>query len=146
MPRDSDGWLLEAHQKLRPVEFSTDGVFLAGMAHYPKPLEESIAQAQAAASRAATILSSTRMMVGGSVSQIDPARCTGCSVCVDVCPYKAIELDDDERLVARYGNEIAVVNDALCKGCGICVSSCRSGAPSLKGFTNAEIFAQIAAS
>ena len=136
VPLDDDGWFLEAHQKLRPVDFATDGVFLTGLAHYPKPMEEAIAQAQAAASRAVTVLTSTEMTVGGVVAEINQARCTGCNVCVTVCPYQAIALDDNEK---------AVVNDALCKGCGTCVSSCRSGAPQLRGFTNAGIFAQIAA-
>ncbi len=136
VPLDEDGWFLEAHQKLRPVEFATEGLFLAGLAHYPKPIEESISQALAAASRAATVLSSSSLLVGGSVTEVDPVRCTGCSACIEVCPYKAIALDENER---------AVVNEALCKGCGTCSSTCRSGAPSLKGLTNASIFAQISA-
>jgi heterodisulfide reductase subunit A len=137
VPLDDDGWFLEAHQKLRPVDFATDGVFLAGLSHYPKPLDEAIAQAQAAASRAVTVLTSTELTVGGVVAEIVQPRCTGCNVCVTVCPYQAIALDDHGK---------AVVNEALCKGCGTCVASCRSGAPQLKGFTNAGIFAQIAAS
>ena len=134
---DDDGWFLEAHQKLRPVDFATDGVFMAGLAHYPKPMEEAVAQAQAAASRAVTVLTSTELQVGGVVAEINQNRCTGCNVCVTVCPYKAVSLDDKSK---------AVVNEALCKGCGTCVSSCRSGAPQLRGFTNAGVFAQIAAS
>jgi len=137
VPLDDDGWFLEAHQKLRPVDFASDGVFMAGLAHYPKPIEESIAQAQAAASRAVTVLTKAELQVGGVVAEINAFRCTGCSVCVTVCPYKAIELDQNNK---------AVVNEALCKGCGTCVASCRSGAPQLRGFTNAGIFAQIAAS
>jgi heterodisulfide reductase subunit A len=136
VPLDDDGWFLEAHQKLRPVDFATDGVFLAGLSHYPKPIEESIAQAQAAASRAVTVLTSTELQVGGVVAEVDQRRCTGCNVCVTVCPYRAIDLDDNEK---------AVANEALCKGCGTCVSSCRSEAPQLRGFTNAGIFSQIAA-
>jgi heterodisulfide reductase subunit A len=136
VPLDEDGWFLEAHQKLRPVDFATDGVFLAGMAHYPKPLEEAIAQAQAAASRATTLLTSPRLLVGGMVAEVNPARCGGCGVCATNCPFQAIELDK---------NDVAVVNEALCKGCGTCVASCRPGAAQLKGFTNAEVFAQIAA-
>jgi len=137
VPLDDDGWFLEAHQKLRPVDFASDGVFMAGLAHYPKPIEESIAQAQAAASRAVTVLTKAELQVGGVVAEINTFRCTGCNVCVTVCPYKAIELDQNSK---------AVVNEALCKGCGTCVASCRSGAPQLRGFTNAGIFAQIAAS
>ena len=98
--------------------------------------DEAIAQAQAAASRAVTVLTSTKLQVGGQVAEIFQNRCTGCNVCVTVCPYQAITLDDKNK---------AVVNEALCKGCGTCVASCRSGAPQLRGFTNAGIFAQIAA-
>jgi heterodisulfide reductase subunit A len=136
VPMDEDGWFLEAHQKLRPVDFATDGVFLAGIAHYPKPMEETIAQAQAAASRATTLLTSPRLQVGGVVAEVFAERCAGCGVCVTVCPYQAIALDQNGQ---------AVINEALCKGCGTCVASCRSGAAQLKGFTNAEVFAQIAA-
>ena len=136
VPMDEDGWFLEAHQKLRPVDFATDGVFLAGIAHYPKPMEETIAQAQAAASRATTLLTSPRLQVGGVVAEVFPERCAGCGVCITVCPYQAIALDQNDQ---------AVINEALCKGCGTCVASCRSGAAQLKGFTNAEVFAQIAA-
>jgi heterodisulfide reductase subunit A2 len=136
VPLDEDGWFFEAHQKLRPVDFATDGVFLAGLAHYPKPMEESIAQAQAAAGRAVTLLTSPKLQVGGVVAEVYGSRCAGCGVCAEVCPYQAISLNQDG---------VAVVNEALCKGCGTCVASCRSGAIQLKGFTNAEVFAQIAA-
>ena len=136
VPLDEDGWFLEAHQKLRPVDFATDGVFLAGLAHYPKPMDESVAQAQAAASRAVTVLTSPQLQVGGIVADVVVGRCTGCSVCIAICPYQAMSLDENNK---------AVVNEALCKGCGTCVSSCRCGACSLRGFTNAGIFAQIAA-
>jgi heterodisulfide reductase subunit A len=136
VPLDEDGWFVEAHPKLRPVDFATDGVFVCGMAHYPKPIEESIAQAQAAAARAVTVMAAGRITVGGEVAEISPIRCVGCGLCVEICPYSAISLDE---------NNIAVVNEALCKGCGTCVAACRSGAPSLRGFTNAEVFSQIEA-
>jgi len=136
VPINDDGFFVEAHAKLRPVDFATDGVFVCGLAHAPKPLDESIAQAQAAAARAATVLSQPMTRVGGIVAEINKWRCTGCGVCVDVCPYQAIQLNDELK---------AEVNEALCKGCGTCAASCRSGAPSLKGFTNQEVFAQIAA-
>ncbi|BEQ15847.1 hypothetical protein FAK_29130 [Desulfoferula mesophila] len=133
---DADGWFLEAHQKLRPVDFATDGVFMAGLAHYPKPLEEAVAQAQAAVARAVTVLSSKEMMLPGTVAIIDQRKCVGCGVCWTVCPYQAITQDE---------NGLAVVNEALCKGCGTCVASCRSGAPNLRGFTNQGVMAQIMA-
>jgi len=132
---DGDGWLLEAHQKLRPVEFATDGVFLAGMAHYPKPIDESIAQAKAAASKALTTLSRSSILVGGVVSKIDPDLCSGCMGCIDVCPYGAISMDERTSR--------AKVNEALCKGCGACASACVSEAVTLMGFNNQQLYSQI---
>ncbi len=136
VPLDEDGWFLEAHQKLRPVDFATDGVFMAGLAHYPKPIEEAVAQAQAAVSRAVTVLSRKEMWLPGTVAFIDQKKCVGCGVCWTVCPYQAIAADD---------KGLAVVNEALCKGCGTCVASCRSGAPNLRGFTTQDVMAQIEA-
>jgi len=136
IPLDSDGWLFEAHQKLRPVDFATDGVFMAGMAHYPKPVEESIAQAQAAAARAVTVLSKKEITTPGAVASINAALCVGCGLCWQICPYGAIGQDD---------KGFATVNEVLCKGCGTCVASCRSGAPNLRGFTKTEVMAQITA-
>jgi len=135
VPTDADGWLLEAHQKLRPVDAATDGVFLCGMAHYPKPVDESIAQAKAAAARAATYLSMEAISVGGVVSVIDERDCTGCGACLAVCPYSAITMDQSRKT--------AVVNPALCKGCGACAAACPSEAPKLMGFTHAQLYAQI---
>ncbi|NLI83385.1 MAG: CoB--CoM heterodisulfide reductase iron-sulfur subunit A family protein, partial [Deltaproteobacteria bacterium] len=135
VPLDSDGWFLEAHQKLRPVDFATDGVFLCGMSHYPKPLEESIAQAQAAASRAISVLAKDRIQVGGIVSRIDPALCSGCLACLGVCPYGAISFDEERK--------VAVVAEVLCKGCGACAAACPSEAPVLMGFSNKQLYAQI---
>ncbi len=135
VPMDADGWFLEAHQKLRPVDFANDGVFLCGMAHYPKPIDESIAQAQAAAARALTVLAMDSIKVGGIVSIIDPDLCSGCLACIQVCPYNAISFNEKKRA--------AEVNEALCKGCGACAATCPSEAPSLMGFNNSELYAQI---
>jgi heterodisulfide reductase subunit A len=135
VPMDMDGWLLEAHQKLRPVDFPNDGVFLCGMAHYPKPIDESIAQAKAAASRALTFLTLENIKVGGVVSHIIPELCSGCLGCINVCPYGAISFDDEKA--------VAVVNQALCKGCGACAAACPSEAPILMGFNNEQLYAQI---
>ncbi|MBW1694081.1 MAG: FAD-dependent oxidoreductase [Deltaproteobacteria bacterium] len=135
VPLDIDGWFLEAHQKLRPVDFANDGVFLCGMAHYPKPIEESIAQAKAASARAVTILSRENIKVGGNVSEIVPELCSGCLGCINVCPYEAITFDQ-EKFVAQ-------VNQALCKGCGVCSAACPSDAPTLMGFDNNQLHAQI---
>jgi heterodisulfide reductase subunit A2 len=135
VPTDSDGWLLEAHQKLRPVDFATEGVFLCGMAHYPKPIDESIAQAKAAAARAAVYLAMDHIRVGGIVTRIDAKLCSGCGGCIDVCPFGAIGFN------AEAG--VAEVNPALCKGCGACAAACPSEAPVLMGFTNGQLYAQI---
>jgi heterodisulfide reductase subunit A len=132
---DHDGWLQEAHQKLRPVEFAVDGVFLCGLAHYPKPVDESIAQAQAAAARALTILARGVIRVGGQVARIDPGRCCGCRGCIEVCPYQAVGFNVVEKK--------AEVNAALCKGCGACAATCPSEAVVLMGFDNRQIYAQI---
>jgi heterodisulfide reductase subunit A len=137
IPLDSDGWLLEAHQKLRPVEFATEGVFVCGMGHYPKPIEESIAQAQAAAAKALTVLTRDSIVVGGIVAHIDPQRCSGCLGCIEVCPFGAIAYHAEQN--------VAQVNQALCKGCGACAAACPSEAPSLMGFNNRQIYAQIQA-
>jgi heterodisulfide reductase subunit A len=134
VPQDEDGFFQEAHPKLRPVDFATDGVFVCGLARAPQPLEESVSQAQAAAARAAAILNQPNLKVGGVVSYIDQSACVGCGVCVACCPYSAIELDEKGK---------AVVNPATCKGCGNCVAACRSGAPDLPGFSEASVLAQI---
>ena len=135
VPMDEDGWFLEAHQKLRPVDFATDGVFMCGMSHYPKPLEQSIAQARAAASRAMGVLAKDSIEVGGIVSTIDPSLCSGCLACLGVCPYGAITFDEERK--------VAVVAEVLCKGCGACAAACPSEAPSLMGFSHKQMYAQI---
>jgi heterodisulfide reductase subunit A-like polyferredoxin len=129
-----DNFFVEAHAKLRPVEFATQGVFLCGLAHYPKPLEESIAQAQAAASRAITLLAQKTLQVSGQVATVNPMNCSSCGVCVAICPFGAPGYNDQG---------LSEINRALCKGCGLCVASCRSGAIDLKGFEDKHIFAMI---
>jgi heterodisulfide reductase subunit A len=138
IPLNEDGFFLEAHVKLRPVDFATDGIFVCGLAHSPKFIKESIAQAEAAASRATTILSKDRVEAGGIISAVDTSKCTGCGMCVEVCPFNAIELDPEQG--------VAVIKEALCKGCGACASSCRGGALDIKGFSDEEILFMIKAS
>jgi heterodisulfide reductase subunit A len=131
----ADGFLAEVHVKLRPNDFATDGVFVCGLAHAPKPLDESIAQAQAAASRAVTVLSALQIAVSGTVARVDPSCCSQCGVCVSVCPYSAPNFSE------KPGK--AEIQATLCKGCGLCTASCRSGAIHLKGFETAQIMAMI---
>ena len=135
VPLDADGFFLEAHVKLRPVDFATDGVFVCGLAHFPKDIPESIAQARAAASRAATILSRSEIEVEGKVAAIDESRCSGCGDCTEVCAYNAIDLDPVRR--------VAVINEATCKGCGTCAATCRAGVIDLKGFRNDQILQAV---
>jgi heterodisulfide reductase subunit A len=132
---NNDGFFAEAHVKLRPVDFATDGIFVCGLAHAPKSLDESITQAQAAAARAVTVLSMENIKMGGIVSHIIPERCSGCMGCINVCPFGAITFDP-EKFVAK-------VNPALCKGCGACSAACPSEAPALMGFDNNQLYAQI---
>jgi heterodisulfide reductase subunit A len=138
VPLNEDGFFVERHAKLGPVEFATDGVFLCGTAHYPKPIDESIAQGQAAASRAVTLLARETIYTSGTIAETDPTLCSECGVCVSVCPYSAPAFADEGPFTGR-----AQINPVLCKGCGLCVASCRSGAIHLKGFDNDQIFAQI---
>lgn len=138
VPLNEDGFFVERHAKLGPVEFATDGVFLCGMAHYPKPIDESIAQGQAAASRAVALLARETIFTSGTIAETDPMLCSECGVCVSVCPYSAPSFTEEGPFAGR-----ARINPVLCKGCGLCVASCRSGAIHLKGFDNDQIFAQI---
>jgi heterodisulfide reductase subunit A len=132
---NDEGFFQEAHAKLRPVDFATDGVYMAGLAHSPKPFEEIIAQAQAAAARAVSLLASKTIHMSALVAYINAACCSGCGVCAEICPFGAASLD------AETGN--VEINPAQCKGCGLCVASCRSGAMNLKGFDQAQTFAMI---
>ena len=133
VPLTRDGFFLEAHMKLRPVDFATDGVFLCGMAHWPKFIDESISQACAAAARAATILSKKTLDVEGTVSFVDESLCIGCGLCISICPYSAIS--KDEKGLAR-------VNEVLCKGCGTCAASCPMRAIMMHQFTDEQLIVQ----
>jgi heterodisulfide reductase subunit A len=140
VPLNDDGFFVEKHAKLGPSEFATDGVFLCGLAHYPKPIDEAIVQGRAAASRAVTLLAREKIHTSGQVAEVDPMVCSSCGVCVSVCPYSAPSfIEADARMHAGK----AQINPVLCKGCGLCVASCRSGAIHLHGFDNNQIFAQI---
>jgi len=134
VPRNAEGFLNEAHAKLRPVDLPSDGLFLAGLAHYPKPIDESIAQAKAAAGRAATFLSKDQVEVGGIVAVVDQDKCAVCLTCVRACPFNVPVID--------YTVDAAYIDPAKCQGCGICPSECPAKAITLKNFTDAQVIAQ----
>jgi heterodisulfide reductase subunit A len=131
-----EGFFLEAHQKLRPVDAGPEGIFLCGLAHFPKTLGESVAQAQAAASRAASLLFQPELLRGEVVAQVNPERCRRCLVCLEVCPLGAVDLAE-----AGYPQ----VQSQLCQGCGICTAECPAGAIQMSRFTEAEVAAMIEA-
>ncbi len=135
VPLTEHGFFLEAHMKIRPLDFATDGVFLAGSCHSPKFLNEAIAQAIGAASRAATILSNPTVVPEGLPSYVDSARCTGCGTCEENCAYAAITVDEEKG--------VASVNTVLCKGCGTCAAVCPSGAAVSPKFEKDQIINMI---
>ncbi len=133
VPINDEGFLIEAHMKLRPVDFASEGIFMAGLAHYPKPIDESITQSKAAVARAMTILSKEGIFVGGVVATVNPDRCAACLTCVRTCPYDA----------PRIGVEgYAIIDPAECRGCGACVAECPGKAISLQHFTDEQIIAK----
>jgi heterodisulfide reductase subunit A len=135
VPVNNDGFFVEAHVKLRPIDFATDGVFVCGLAHSPKPIDESIAHGLGAASRSVTLLSQKEMSGNAIVAFIDPASCVGCQGCLKVCPYEAIRYLEDR--------EICEINEVICKGCGACAATCPSASAQLKRFTSRQIYMQI---
>ncbi len=132
-----DNFFKEAHVKLRPVDFSADGIFLCGTAHYPKHISEAINQAYGAAGRALTLLSNDVVTVSGSVCEVNEKKCIGCGACISACTYGAIEYRE-----TRQGKK-AAVNPVICKGDGLCNAKCPTGAISLKHFTDEELLSQI---
>jgi heterodisulfide reductase subunit A len=141
IPLDKNKFFLEAHPKLRPVDFATDGVFLCGSAQAPKLLDEAISQASAAASRACTILSRKFIETEGAVSVVNEAKCIGCGTCVNVCPYNAPSLQDVtvKAEEVTYTAKKSRINPAACKGCGSCAAACPAGAITAQHFSSKEI-------
>jgi heterodisulfide reductase subunit A len=139
VPLTADGFFLEAHMKLRPVDFATDGVFLAGMAHFPKTIGETIAQAGAAVARATAVIAKGVIGILPTISAVDRDRCVGCGLCESLCPFSAIRVVETDK--GKKSETIA----ASCKGCGICSASCPQNAVTIRHFTDEELCAQIEA-
>jgi heterodisulfide reductase subunit A-like polyferredoxin len=135
VPVNEDGFFAEAHAKLQPLDFSTKGVFLCGLAHSPKPVDEAIAQGLGAASRAATLLSKDKVLGNAMVSHINEQLCRGCQKCMDVCPYHAIDFLEDRG--------ICQVNPGVCTGCGSCAVACPTGAADIFHFDDQEILTML---
>lgn len=142
LSQSTDGFFLEAHPKLRPVDTASDGVYLAGCCQGPKDIPDTVAQAKGAASSALILMAYGKVKVEAQVSEVTSSECRGCGFCVEVCPFTAIELVDENRM----GNivQVASVNEALCKGCGSCAAACLSGAIQPRSFKDEQILPQIA--
>jgi heterodisulfide reductase subunit A-like polyferredoxin len=135
VPLNSDGFFLEAHLKLRPLDFSNEGMFLCGLAHSPKFAQESIAQAKGAASRAATILSKNRLSIPGTVARVDPDVCAACLTCVRSCPFEIPVIKDGA----------AYIESAMCQGCGTCAAACPGKAIELGHYRDRQVIALVEA-
>ncbi len=136
IPLNDENFFMEAHAKLRPVEFASDGIFLCGLAHYPKAIDESISQAMAAASRATTILSKDSIRISPIISQVNTEQCIGCGLCTEICAFNAVILEDFTGKGYRAKNI-----PASCKGCGLCAAACPQKAIDMMHFRDSQIFA-----
>jgi len=136
VPLSKDKYFLEAHMKLRPVDFATSGIYLAGLAHWPKFIDESIAQASGAAARAMTVISRDLLETEAIISVIDEEKCTGCGSCIEICPFNAISKNEAGK---------AEVTVAACKGCGNCAASCPENAISMKHYSDEQLLAEAMA-
>ncbi|HEY70686.1 MAG TPA: FAD-dependent oxidoreductase [Anaerolineae bacterium] len=140
--RDADGFFLEAHIKLRPVDFSSDGFYMAGAAHYPKFIDESIVQAQAAASRASCVLSREHLTAGGVVAQVDPEKCVGCLTCVRVCPFGVPQVTEEHVGIGKIIGA-AHIEPTVCHGCGNCAAECPAKAITVSHFRDDQILIKL---
>jgi heterodisulfide reductase subunit A-like polyferredoxin len=137
LPADADGFFMEAHSKLRPLDFASSGLFLCGLAHGPKYLEESIAQAQGAAARALGILAQKEMFVGGAVARVDPQKCAICLTCLRTCPFGVPKVNQAEGVIN--------IDPAACQGCGNCASACPRKAIEVMHHRDRQFVAKITA-
>jgi heterodisulfide reductase subunit A len=135
LSRKADGFFLERHPKLDPVATMTDGVFVAGCCQGPKDIPDTVAQASAAAARILALISKGKVEIEATTAVVDEKYCSGCKVCVGLCPYKAISFDEEKK--------VSTINEAVCKGCGVCVATCPAGAITGKHFTTEQIMAEI---
>ena len=135
LSRKADGFFLEKHPKLDPIATTTDGVFIAGCCQGPKDIPDTVAQASAAAARVLSMISKGHVEIESAIANIDEELCSGCKICIDLCPYQAITFVEEKK--------IAQVNEALCKGCGTCAAACPAGAITGRHFTTEEIMAEI---
>ena len=135
LTQSGDGFLLEAHPKLRPMDTFVNGIFIAGCCQGPKDIQDTVSQASGAASRAASILSKKELEIDPLIAAVDEEICTGCGICVEVCPYEARVLNEKKR--------IAEVNEALCAGCGACIAACPSNASIHKNFTKKQLLNMV---
>jgi heterodisulfide reductase subunit A-like polyferredoxin len=136
VPRTMEGFFLEAHMKLRPVDCATDGVYLCGLAHFPKLIEESVSQAAAAVARACTILSKDELEVGGVVARADAEKCAACLICIRACPYGVPRINEEG---------VSEIDPAQCHGCGSCAAECPQKAIELQHYRDQQIIAQVSA-
>jgi len=137
--RSEDGFFLEAHPKLRPVETTMDGIFLAGTCQAPRDIPDTVAQASGAAAQVIALLNRGKVEIEPMTAEVLAMRCVACGLCAEVCPAGAAEV------VEVRGRRQAEINPALCKGCGLCVAACRGGAIALHGFTDQQLLGQLAA-
>jgi heterodisulfide reductase subunit A len=141
VPLSREGFFMEAHLKMRPMDFIEEGIFVAGMAHYPKFIEEAIAQAQATAGRAITLLAKQPLYIGGSIAVVDQTRCVGCLTCVRTCPFGIPQIEPELAGVGDFMGA-AQIDPARCQGCGTCTAECPAKAIQLVAYTDEQILAQ----
>jgi heterodisulfide reductase subunit A len=143
VPLGEDGFFLEAHRKLRPVDFATQGIFLCGNAHSPLGIDETVSQASGTATRAATVLARECIDIDPIISHVVEENCDGCAFCIDPCPFKAltlVEYSDGGEIKRRVE-----VNESLCKGCGVCMATCPKHGIYVRHFRPEMLLAQVRA-